>query len=107
MNGKRLQARQKICTLRNFECILRKISVIALRGTAIGPMSRKPDLQDPPPRLPQERAEEVLVELERVLGSPLFRTSRRCQRLLRRIVEHTLAGEIDCLKERALGAEVF
>ncbi len=70
-------------------------------------MSRKPDLQDPPPRLPPERAEEVLVELERVLGSPVFRTSRRCQSLLRRITEHTLACEIDCLKERALGAEVF
>ena len=70
-------------------------------------MSRKPDLQDPPPRLPPEKAEEVLVELERVLGSPLFRTSRRCQSLLRRITEHTIAGEIDCLKERALGMEVF
>ncbi len=70
-------------------------------------MSRKPDLQDPPPRLPPERAEEVLAELERVLASPLFRTSRRCQTLLRRIIEHTLAGEIDFLKERALGVEAF
>lgn len=70
-------------------------------------MSRKPDLQDAPPRLPPERAGEVLAELERVLASPLFRTSRRCQNLLRRITEHTLAGEVDCLKERTLGVEVF
>jgi hypothetical protein len=51
--------------------------------------------------------EEVLAELERVLSSPLFRASRRCQSLLRRVVELTLAGEIDSLKERALGVEVF
>src|SRR5215469_16961419 len=70
-------------------------------------MSRKPDLQDPPPRLPQGRVDEVQAELERVLASPLFRTSRRCQSLLRRITEHTIAAEIDCLKERALGVEVF
>jgi len=70
-------------------------------------MSRKPDLQVPTPRLPPEKAEEVLGELERVLGSPLFRGSRRCQSLLRRITEQTVAGEVDSLKERALGVEVF
>ena len=70
-------------------------------------MSRKPDLQDPPPRLPPEKAEEVLVELERVLVSPLFRASRRCHTLLRRITELTLTGDFDSLKERALGIEVF
>jgi len=70
-------------------------------------MSRKADLHVPTPRLPPEKAGEVLAELERVLGSPLFRGSRRCQRLLRRITEQTVAGEVDCLKERALGVEVF
>jgi hypothetical protein len=70
-------------------------------------MSRKPDLQDPPPRLPQGKAEEVQAELERVLSSPLFRASRRCQTLLRRITEQTLAGDFESLKERALGMEVF
>jgi hypothetical protein len=57
--------------------------------------------------MPPEKEEQVLAELERMLGSPLFRSSRRCQGLLRRITEHTLAGELDCLKERALGVEVF
>ena len=42
-----------------------------------------------------------------MLGSPLFRGSRRCQVLLRRITEQTLAGDIDSLKERTLGVEVF
>ena len=70
-------------------------------------MSRKPDLHVPAPRLPPERAEEVLAELERVLGSPHFRGSRRCQSLLRRITEQTLNGHVESLKERSLGVEVF
>ena len=70
-------------------------------------MSRKPDLQSPVPRLPQEKADEVLAELERLLGSSLFRSSRRCQRLLRRITEQSLHGDLESLKERALGVDVF
>ncbi len=70
-------------------------------------MSRKPDLLYPAPRLPSEKAEEVQAELDRVLASQLFRASRRCQSLLKRIVEQTVAGEVDSLKERALGVEVF
>jgi hypothetical protein len=70
-------------------------------------MSRKPDLQEPPPRLPPDTAGEVMAEMERVLGSSLFRSSRRCQTLLRRITEQTLAGDFDSLKERALGIEAF
>lgn len=70
-------------------------------------MSRKPELQVPVPRLPPDKADSVRVELERVLGNPLFRSSRRCQCLLRRITEQTLAGDVDSLKERALGIEVF
>src|SRR5262249_4641413 len=68
--------------------------------------SRKPDLREPR-RLPPEKAEEVFTELDRVLGSSLFRASRRCQSLLRSITEHTIAGNVDSLKERALGIEVF
>src|SRR4051812_34813666 len=60
-----------------------------------------------PPRLPPEKAEEVLAELERVLDSSLFRGSRRCRTLLRCITEKTIAGDFDSLKERALGMEVF
>jgi hypothetical protein len=70
-------------------------------------MSRRPDVHVPAPRLPPEKIDEVLAELDRVLTSPLFRASRRCQTLLRRITELSLAGETDLLKERALGSEVF
>jgi hypothetical protein len=70
-------------------------------------VSRKPDLQVPAPHLAPEKADEVLAELERVLASTPFRASRRCQGLLRRVVEQSLAGDVDSLKERSLGAEVF
>ena len=50
---------------------------------------------------------EVQAELERLLGSQLFRGSRRCQNLLRRVIEQTIAGDVDSLKERALGVDVF
>jgi hypothetical protein len=74
---------------------------------AIKAMSRKPELQVPTPRLPPERAADVRATLERVLGSHLFRGSRRCQILLRHIVEQTLGGDSGSLKERTLGIEVF
>ncbi len=57
--------------------------------------------------LPPERAAQVLAELDRVLASPVFRTSRRCQNLLRSIIEHTITGDVNRLKERGLGIEVF
>src|ERR1700690_3494611 len=70
-------------------------------------MSRKPDVNVPTPPLSPEKAEEIRVCLERVLGSHLFRGSRRCHILLRHITERTLAGDIASLKERTLGVEVF
>jgi hypothetical protein len=45
--------------------------------------------------------------LERILASPQFRASRRCQRLLRHITEHAMTGDVAVLKERALGIDVF
>ena len=46
-------------------------------------------------------------ELERILASPPFKGSRRYPALLRHVVEKSLRGEIDDLKERVLGIEVF
>ena len=66
-------------------------------------MSRRPDLHVPTARLPQEKAEEVLAELDRVLGSPLFRASRRCQTLLRARSELTLDGDVDSLEREGSG----
>jgi hypothetical protein len=50
------------------------------------------------------RIREALGEV--LLGAP-FRTSRQCQSFLKYIVEHTLAGENDLLRERVIGTEVF
>jgi hypothetical protein len=49
----------------------------------------------------------VLRQLERMLESPLFRNSKRYPNLLRYLVEQTLSGNEDLLKERLLGISVF
>ena len=55
----------------------------------------------------REDREAVLLELDQVLASPHFSNSKRYPALLRYIVEGTLAGKSDLLKERTLGVEVF
>src|SRR5579872_633614 len=49
----------------------------------------------------------VRAELKRVLESPSFRPSRRCQKLLIYLVEETLSGKAEALKERTVGVQVF
>jgi len=51
--------------------------------------------------------EAILRELAAVLASPHFCNSKRYPTLLQYIVENTLAGKLDLLKERTLGVEVF
>ena len=51
--------------------------------------------------------EAVLKELKEVLASSQFCNSKRYPALLRYVVEHTLAGQAENLKERTLGVEVF
>ncbi|MBV8550091.1 MAG: hypothetical protein JOY54_02245 [Acidobacteriaceae bacterium] len=50
---------------------------------------------------------EIFVELDRILESHHFRTSKKCSHFLRYIVEAAVEGRFDCLKERSLGVEVF
>lgn len=50
---------------------------------------------------------EVRAELNRVLQSPEFRASRRSQDFLRYVVERTLDGHAESLKERTIGIDVF
>ena len=50
---------------------------------------------------------DVRAELERILASKGFATAGRLSKLLRHVVEKTLAGETDQLKEYAVGIEVF
>jgi len=47
------------------------------------------------------------MQLGRMLANPLFKNSKRYPNLLRYIVEQTLEGEQDELRERTLGVEVF
>jgi len=49
----------------------------------------------------------VRKQLERILGSEAFGSAGRHSRVLRYLVERTLAGEGDQLKEYVLGTEVF
>src|ERR1700760_1953669 len=50
---------------------------------------------------------ELLLQLERVVSSKHFRNSKRYPSLLRFVVEQTLAGKTEELKERTLGIHVF
>jgi hypothetical protein len=51
--------------------------------------------------------ERIREELTRVLSSHEFRSSKRSQDFLRYVVENTLQGHGDMLKERTIGIEVF
>ena len=51
--------------------------------------------------------EQVAAQLDRILASKGFANAGRLSRLLRYVVERTLAGEADQLKEYAVGVEVF
>ena len=53
------------------------------------------------------RAEAVRRQLVRMLESPAFRKSKRSQRFLRFVVQATLEGHADLLKERTLAIEIF
>ena len=51
--------------------------------------------------------EQIREELHRVLSSHEFRSSKRSQDFLRYVVENTLQGHGDILKERTIGIDVF
>jgi hypothetical protein len=51
--------------------------------------------------------EAILRELREIVASPQFCNSKRYPALLQHVVENTLAGRSELLKERTLGVEVF
>jgi len=55
----------------------------------------------------QEKRESVREQLERILASSVFRNSRRYASVLRYIVERSLDGTAESIKERTIGIEVF
>ena len=61
---------------------------------------------DDNPHTAEER-EAVLTELRAITASPHFCNSKRYPALLRYVVENTLAGRSNLLKERTIGIEVF
>src|SRR4051812_37247983 len=52
-------------------------------------------------------ASDIRTHLSQICESTPFRASRRCQELLTYLVERTLEGRQDFLKERVIGVEVF
>jgi hypothetical protein len=56
---------------------------------------------------PTAPARAIREALNRILGSHEFRSSKRCQEFLRYVVETTLEGHADSLKERTIAIEVF
>ncbi len=58
-------------------------------------------------RLDAIEQEAVEHTVQAILQSSVFRSSRQCQLLLRYIVDHSLAGEENLLRERVIGAQVF
>ncbi len=55
----------------------------------------------------ESRERAVRAELHGLLESATFRTSKRCRDFLEYVVEHTINGPNDSLKERSLGVELF
>ncbi|MGE5567535.1 MAG: hypothetical protein ACM3S5_00730 [Rhodospirillales bacterium] len=49
----------------------------------------------------------ILAQLDEILRSPAFRSSKRSQEILVHLVHHALEGDIGGLKERVIGQEIF
>ena len=58
-------------------------------------------------KLSAEQVKSLIHALELVVSSDAFAGSKRCQDFLRLTVKHAVAGELDCLRERMIGAEMF
>lgn len=54
-----------------------------------------------------EDAFRVRYQLDRLLKSPQFRASRRCQIFLQFVTDHALSGDSAVFKERSLGVAIF
>jgi hypothetical protein len=65
-----------------------------------------PQIHGSPP-IDSAEKEAVLRELESILSSPFFRTSNRSKQFLAYVVQHTLEGNHEPLKERTIGAKLF
>jgi hypothetical protein len=73
-------------------------------GNRMSRASASPDAWHPHTN---EDRDAILRELKKVLTSPQFSSSKRYPALLQYVVQKTLEGKSDLLKERTLGVEVF
>jgi hypothetical protein len=73
---------------------------------SINPTGNKQVNRKTSPASPQEKA-SIVRELESILSSPFFRTSKRCQEFLSYVVHHELEGNQEPLKERTIGVDLF
>ena len=71
----------------------------------IRPEKRMPESEDTQTIETRERA--IRSELCSLLESQPFRTSKRCRDFLEHVVDRTLKGPADSLKERSIGVELF
>src|SRR4249919_2077241 len=58
-------------------------------------------------RDPSPHPDEIRRQLQRILASPVFHGSKRCQQFLEYVCVKSLAGENGALKERTVAVEVF
>ena len=58
-------------------------------------------------RDPSPHPDEIRRQLQRILASPVFHGSKRCQQFLEYVCAKSLAGETGALKERSVAVEVF
>ena len=57
--------------------------------------------------LDNERIAMLRAHLREILDGDAFKGAKRAQDFLQLVVEHALAGRVDNLRERMLGAEMF
>src|ERR1035441_9246716 len=57
--------------------------------------------------LDEPREQAIRAELNRLLDSAAFRTSKRCKEFVMYVVEHTINGPNGALKERSIGVDLF
>ena len=78
-------------------------------SAAVSHTSYSPPKPGAEPNCVESGISDTLVreELDRVLSSHDFQASKLCQSFLRYVVENTLSGHADELKERTIGIEVF
>src|SRR3954453_20678774 len=58
-------------------------------------------------RDPAPQPDEIRLQLQQILASPVFHGSKRCQQFLEYVCVKALAGEAGTLKERTVAVEVF